>query len=84
VVDQEVVEGSLDLFIHARAGLKRLYVFFELPPDLSLPQRPAVRSTWEAPPEVVSFRVLTGRRRMLMESPGSVEEWYFPSLVHTK
>jgi hypothetical protein len=54
VIEQKIVEGFPDRYTHVRAWVERLYAFFELPPDLSLPQRPPVRSIWEIPPECVS------------------------------
>lgn len=53
-VEREIVKGLPDLCTHVRARVQRLYAFFELPPDLSLPPPPPVRSIWEMPPSVES------------------------------
>lgn len=53
-IEQRIIEGFPDLCTHVRARVERLYAFFELPPDLSIPQAPSVRSIWEMPPPPVS------------------------------
>ena len=55
-IEQKIVEGFPDLCTHVRARVERLYAFFDLPPDLSLPPRPPVRSIWEMPASVESPR----------------------------
>jgi len=54
IIEQKIVEGFPDLCTHVRARVERLYAFFELPPDLSLPPVPPVRSIWEMPPPPMS------------------------------
>jgi len=50
LIEQKIIEGFPDLCTHVRARVERLYAFFELPPDLSLPPPPPlVRSIWEMP-----------------------------------
>ena len=51
LIERKIVEGFPDLCTHVRARVERLYAFFELPPDLSLPPVPPVRSIWEMPPD---------------------------------
>ena len=53
-IEERVIEGFPNLCTHVRARVERLYAFFELPPDLSLPPPPPIRSIWEMPPEPVS------------------------------
>ena len=55
VIEQKIIEGIPDLCTHVRARVERLYAFFELPPDLSLPPQPIVRSIWEMPSPAVSL-----------------------------
>jgi len=50
LIEQNIVEGLPDLCTHVRARVERLYAFFSLPADLSLPPPPPVRSIWEMPP----------------------------------
>ena len=52
LIEKKIIEGFPDLCTHVRARVERLYAFFELPPDLSLPPPPPVRSIWEMPPPV--------------------------------
>ena len=54
LVEQKIIEGVPNLCTHVRVRVERLYAFFELPPDLSLPAAPPVRSIWELPPPPVS------------------------------
>jgi len=54
LIEQKIIEGFPDLCTHVRARVERLCAFFELPPDLSLPPAPPVRSIWEMPPPAVS------------------------------
>jgi hypothetical protein len=54
VIEQKIIEGYPDLCTHVRARVERLYAFFELPPDLSLPRPPPVQSIWEMPPAATS------------------------------
>ena len=54
IIEQKIVEGFPNLCTHVRARVERLYAFFELPPDLSLPPAPQIRSIWELPPPAVS------------------------------
>ena len=54
VIEQKIIEGIPDLCTHVRARVERLCAFFELPPDLSLPPQPIVRSIWEMPSLAVS------------------------------
>ncbi|KAF9789827.1 hypothetical protein BJ322DRAFT_560228 [Thelephora terrestris] len=54
VIEQKIIEGYPDLCTHVRARVERLYAFFELPPDLSLPRPPPVQSIWEMPPSATS------------------------------
>ena len=49
VIEQKILEGYPNLCTHVRARVERLYAFFELPPDLSLPPAPQIRSIWEMP-----------------------------------
>ena len=54
LIEQKIIEGFPDLCTHVRARVERLYAFFELPPDLSLPPPPPVRSIWEMPSPAAS------------------------------
>ena len=54
LIEEKIIEGFPDLCTHVRARVERLYAFFELPPDLSLPPPPLVRSIWEMPSPVAS------------------------------
>jgi len=54
IIERKIVEGFPDLCTHVRARVERLSAFFELPPDLSLPQAQPVRSIWELPPPPAS------------------------------
>ena len=49
LIEQRILEGFPNLCTHVRARVERLYAFFELPPDLSLPPAPVIRSIWELP-----------------------------------
>jgi len=53
-IEQKIIEGFPNLCTHVRARVERLYAFFELPPDLSLPPAPVIRSIWEMPSPAVS------------------------------
>lgn len=54
LIEQKIIEGFPNLCTHVRARVERLYAFFELPQDLSLPQAPPIQSIWELPPPPVS------------------------------
>jgi len=54
LIEQKIIEGFPNLCTHVRARVERLYAFFELPPDLSLPPAPQIRSIWEMPTPAVS------------------------------